>query len=93
MRVTIGDVTSWSIEQAQKEARTLQVTIDQGNDPRQVEADKEASKEAERLSKEAHIAAEEAQERREALTLGLSMGRIFKSPQRFLGRAALRRSC
>ena len=47
MRMTIGDVSAWSIPQAQAEARRLQVLIDQGNDPRQVKADNEAAKEAE----------------------------------------------
>ncbi|SEA73941.1 tyrosine-type recombinase/integrase [Nitrosospira multiformis] len=46
MRVTIGDVSMWSIAKAQAEARRLQVLIDQGNDPRQVEADKKAAAEA-----------------------------------------------
>ena len=46
MRVTIGDVRAWSIEKAQEEARRLQVLIDQGHDPRQLRADKEAAKEA-----------------------------------------------
>jgi hypothetical protein len=46
MRVTIGDVSMWSIAKAQAEVRRLQVLIDQGNDPRQVEADKKAAAEA-----------------------------------------------
>ena len=46
MRITIGDVSAWSIAKAQAEARTLQVVIDQGNDPRQVKSDKAAAKEA-----------------------------------------------
>jgi len=47
MRVTIGDVSAWNIAEAQAEARRLQVLIDQGNDPRQVKADKVAAKAAE----------------------------------------------
>lgn len=46
MRVTIGDVSAWSIPKAQAEARRLKVLIDQGHDPRQVEAEKEAAKKA-----------------------------------------------
>ncbi|WP_074798108.1 Arm DNA-binding domain-containing protein [Nitrosospira briensis] len=46
IRVTIGDVSAWSIAKAQAEARRLQVLIDQGQDPRQVEADREAAEEA-----------------------------------------------
>lgn len=46
MRVTIGDVNVWSIEKAQKEARSLKVTIDQGKDPRLVEAERVAAERA-----------------------------------------------
>jgi integrase len=46
VRVTIGDVRVWSIAKAQAEARRLQVLIDQGHDPRQVEADRRAAEEA-----------------------------------------------
>jgi len=46
MRVTIGDVSVWSIAKAEAEARRLQTVIDQGNDPRQVKADQDAAKEA-----------------------------------------------
>lgn len=53
MRVTIGKVSAWSIEQAQAEARRLQIMIDNGKDPRQVEAEEEAAKEAAKLAKEA----------------------------------------
>ena len=63
MRLTIGDVGAWSIAKAQAEARRLQTLIDQGNDPRQVKADKEAAKEAE-------AAALVVQEARETVTLG-----------------------
>lgn len=70
MRVTIGKVDAWSIEAAQVEARRLQILIDQGNDPRQVKADKEAAKIREKLAKEAHAAALVMQEAREAATVG-----------------------
>lgn len=46
MRVTIGDVGSWSIADAQKEARRLQTLIDQGHDPRQVKAEQSAAAKA-----------------------------------------------
>ncbi|MDP2878350.1 MAG: integrase family protein [Sulfuricella sp.] len=48
MRLTIGDVGVWSIAKAQAEARRLQTLIDNGNDPRQVKADKQAATEAKR---------------------------------------------
>ena len=72
MRVTIGDVSVWSIADAQKEARRLQTLIDQGNDPRQVKADKVAAKEAVKLAKEAAAAALVMQETRESVTLGMA---------------------
>ncbi len=65
MRVTIGDVSAWSIAAAQAEARRLQVLIDQGNDPRQVKAEKEAAKKAK-------AAALKAQNLRESVTLSMA---------------------
>jgi integrase len=65
MRLTIGDVGAWSIAKAQAEARRLQTVIDQGNDPRQVKADKVAAKEAK-------AAAMVVQEAREVITLGMA---------------------
>jgi len=62
----------WSIEQAQAEARRLQVLIDNGDDPREVKADKAAAKEAAKLAKEAEAAALILQEAREAVTLGMA---------------------
>ena len=47
-RLTIGDCKTWGIDQAQAEARRLQITIDSGDDPRQVKADKKAAAEAKR---------------------------------------------
>lgn len=65
MRVTIGDVSAWSIPKAQAEARRLQVLIDQGNDPRQVAAEKETARKAK-------AAAQERQNQRETITLGMA---------------------
>ncbi len=62
-RLTIGDVRVWSIVDAQKEARRLQILIDKGNDPRQVKADEAAGKEV-------AIAAMKAKEVRETATVG-----------------------
>lgn len=53
MRITIGDVSVWSIAKAQAEARRLQVLIDQGNDPRQVEAEKKVAEEAKAAARKA----------------------------------------
>lgn len=46
MRVTIGAVSAWSIKEAQGEARRLAVTLDQGDDPRQLAKDAKAAKDA-----------------------------------------------
>lgn len=66
-RITIGDVSVWSIGDAQKEARRLQTIIDQGNDPREVKADQAAAKTA-------ATAAKKAQESRETVTVGMAWG-------------------
>lgn len=43
VRVTIGDPRSWTIDEAQKEARSLQTLIDDGKDPREVKAEQNAA--------------------------------------------------
>lgn len=48
IRVTIGDIKTWSIKDAQTEARRLQTLVDEGSDPRQVKAEKIAKAEAAR---------------------------------------------
>lgn len=53
LRITIGDVKTWSLSNAQAEARRLQTLIDAGSDPRQVKAEKIAKAEAERKQVEA----------------------------------------
>lgn len=40
IRSTIGDVRTWTLEDARKEARRLQTIIDSGGDPRQAKADR-----------------------------------------------------
>lgn len=72
MRLTIGDVKAWGIAKAEAEARRLQTLIDQGNDPRQVRADKEATLQAAKLAKEAKAAALVMQVARETVSLGMA---------------------
>ncbi|MGY6272129.1 integrase arm-type DNA-binding domain-containing protein [Achromobacter denitrificans] len=55
-RVTIGDPRSWTIAQAQEEARRLQVQVDQGIDPRQQKAEQRAALEAQREAAEFDLA-------------------------------------
>lgn len=52
IRMTIGAINDWQIDEARSEARRLQTLIDQGIDPRQAKAEKLA--EAEEREAEAH---------------------------------------
>lgn len=47
IRRTIGDVRAWTIEAARVEANRLRVTLDAGDDPREIESQKAAAKVAE----------------------------------------------
>ena len=46
IRVTIGDVKAWNLDDARAEARRLQTLVDQGTDPRQEKAERIAATEA-----------------------------------------------
>jgi len=48
VRVTIGDVKMWNLDDARAEARRLQTLIDQGSDPRQEKVERLAALEAKR---------------------------------------------
>jgi len=48
IRRTIGDVKSWTIEQARTEARRLAVLLDTKQDPRELDRQQQASREAKR---------------------------------------------
>ena len=49
LRITIGDINSWALAQAQAEGRRLKVLVDQGIDPRDEVANKKAAASAKRL--------------------------------------------
>ena len=49
LRLTIGDVRTWSVGKAQEEATRLKALTDQGIDPRQLKADRAAADEAQRM--------------------------------------------
>ncbi|MYM39170.1 tyrosine-type recombinase/integrase [Duganella qianjiadongensis] len=70
IRLTIGSPNTWTIPQAQAEARRLKVLIDNGQDPRKLRAAVIEAELQERVAEEAAAAAKQAQEQREALTLG-----------------------
>ena len=66
IRRTIGDVGTWSIEDAQIEARKLQTMLDNGTDPREVARDKLAAQ----AEKKAAAAAKVDADKVAALTFG-----------------------
>jgi len=61
IRRTIGDANVWNLEQARAEANRLQVLVESGTDPRELDRQKEEAKEAAKEAAEA--AAREAEER------------------------------
>jgi len=50
VRRTIGDVRSWNIESARAEANRLRVLVDGGHDPRELERQQEAERDARKAS-------------------------------------------
>jgi len=54
IRLTIGDVRTWSIDQARTESRRLAVMLDGGHDPRVVARDAQKAASDERAMAEAH---------------------------------------
>lgn len=50
IRRTIGDVRAWTIDAARNEANRLRVTLDEGDDPREIERQQYAAKAAEQAS-------------------------------------------
>lgn len=51
VRIRIGDPKSWTIDQAQERARSLQTLIDSGIDPRERQAEQKAAHEARQAAK------------------------------------------
>lgn len=68
-RMTIGDIGSWSIDEAKMKAKEWQRQIDNGQDPRQVIADKKADVQAVKLAKQEKIEAAAEQFRKESVTV------------------------
>lgn len=62
LRRTIGDVRSWSIEQARTEARRLAVILDNGQDPREIERQRQQ---------------ENAQAKSSAIAQALTVGEVW----------------
>lgn len=62
IRRTIGDVRTWSLEEARLESRKLQILIDQGTDPRELDRKKSEEKAAaKKASETARIESENRQ--------------------------------
>jgi integrase len=70
MRMTIGECAVWSIAEAQAEARRLQVEIDNGNDPRQQERDRQTAELARLEELKQAAATRQLQDKLEAVTFG-----------------------
>ncbi len=66
IRRTIGDVRAWSIDDARAEANRLRVTLDSGEDPREIERDKLTAK----AEKQAAAAARAEAAKVAAMTVG-----------------------
>jgi integrase len=71
IRITIGDIRTYSIKAAQVEATKLKAMTDKGIDPRQVKADQIASDKAKALAKKVAESKKLLQDKMESLTLGL----------------------
>jgi len=71
IRITIGALGTWTILEAQAEARRLKVIIDNGQDPRQVKAAGLEAEQDARDARQAEAEAKQIQDRRETLTLGM----------------------
>src|SRR3989338_6622115 len=69
IRRTIGDVRAWSIDDARKEANRLRVTLDGGDDPRELERQKLASQESEKVAAMAQVEAD--------MLAGVTVGEVW----------------
>jgi integrase len=70
LRITIGSVDTWNLDDARAEARRLQTIVDAGRDPRQVKAEITAADEAARAAAIATKEAKEHEAQRQQMTLG-----------------------
>lgn len=70
IRITIGDVSIYSISQAREEAINLKAMTNKGIDPRQVKADQIANDEARAKTRKAEVNAKLIQDKQESLILG-----------------------
>lgn len=71
IRITIGDIRTYSIKDAQNKATALKVFTDQGIDPRQVKLDKDKAIKAKQLQLKLDAEAKQLSDARESITLGM----------------------
>lgn len=71
LRITIGDISTYTIDAAQAVATAYKAQTDKGIDPRQVKADTLDAEQAARDAKLTAAKAKEEQEHRESVTLGM----------------------
>ena len=69
IRRAIGDVSAWTIDEAQAEAKRLSVMLDAGTDPRELDREQAEAKAAIAAEKAAKEAAEAAKRAADALTV------------------------
>ena len=81
IRRTIGDVRTWSIEQARTEARRIAVLLDNGHDPREIERQQHADKAAQAVAAVARAAAAV----QEAVTVGEVWAEYIEQRRPFWG--------
>jgi len=70
IRQTIGTVSAWTIDKARAEAKRLSVLRDGGTDPRELERQEAAAKQAAQAEAQARAAAQAAEEAAESVTVG-----------------------
>ncbi len=85
-RISIGATDIWNLDEARREARRLQVMVDNGDDPRQVKADQQEAKDAAKLAKEVQANAQVTKKARESVTLGEAWARYLANPPKKNGK-------
>ncbi|WP_240189574.1 tyrosine-type recombinase/integrase [Azonexus hydrophilus] len=74
LRITIGSVDTWNLDEARAEARRLQTLVDSGRDPRQVKAEIAAADEAAREAAVRTKESEQREKQRQQVTFGKAWG-------------------
>ena len=82
IRITIGDIRTWTVGKAQEEATRLKTMTDQGLDPRKVKIDKIRQDEAERL----RLAMEAEAEKLRLVPLGEAWDAYIQAKQNATGK-------